>query len=89
MYNFERWVFEKKRLEEAIVRLNSEMEYRRIEIGDTNINLCRGDRPHSDSDPVYTGLALQKEDLERRHRYLTTFGVLLEDGIAEDRGDGE
>lgn len=87
MYNFEKWVFEKKRLEEAISRLNSEMEYRKIEIGDTNIDRCRGDRPRCDSDPVYTGLALQKEDLERRHCYLTTFGVLLEDGIAEGQDD--
>ena len=84
MYNFEKWVLEKERLEEAIDRLNSEMEWRRIEIGDTNIDCCRGDRTRRDSDPVYSGLALQKEDLERRYQYLRTFGVL-----PEDLDDGE
>lgn len=86
MYDYVRWIFEKKRLENEIHELNLKMEYRQIEIGDSNLNHHRGDRPHGDSDPVYTSLALQRENLDNRLEYLMTFGVLMEDAV---KADGE
>lgn len=85
MYNYEKWVFEKKRLEEAISRLQSEVEYRKIELGDSTLDFCRGDRPRAESGPVYAALVIQLNDLKSRYEYLKVFGVLPEDGIADDQ----